>query len=127
MVSSPASRNDMAGADLPAPANVAVIPAEPRSKGRILAYIAIPLVIVALGVWALYYTTLPVATRPAINSCVKQNGAAAVKVVCSAPGAFEVVKSVTNSAQCPDYLNEPSIAYTVGGKTTIYCLQQPAK
>jgi hypothetical protein len=40
------------------------------------------------------------------------------------PGAFKVVKSVTTASACPDYLNEPSLTYESGGKTTVLCLEQ---
>jgi hypothetical protein len=127
MVASPESRDEFAVSNAPAPANIAIVPASPRSKLRLATYIAIPLVIIALGVYALYYTSRPVSNPPTLHSCMKQNGATAVKVVCSTPGAYEVVQSVTDASKCPDYLNEPSIAYTVSGKTTIYCLQEPSK
>ena len=42
---------------------------------------------------------------------------------CSANGAFQVVKSVKNRADCPDYLNQPSLKYGDGSSATWLCLK----
>jgi hypothetical protein len=119
MISAEGSRPEAA----PQPVNV--IPdmsSQPRSKLRLVGYVAIVVAVIALGVGALYYTSR--SSPPAVGTCVKQSGTSAVNVSCSVPGAFKVVKSVTTASACPDYLNEPSLTYESGGKTTVLCLEQ---
>jgi hypothetical protein len=119
MISTEGSRPEAA----PQPVNVIPdMPSQPRSKLRLIGYVAIVVAVIALGVGALYYTSR--SSPPAVGSCVKQSGTSAVNVSCSVPGAFKVVKSVTTASACPDYLNEPSLTYESGGKTTVLCLEQ---
>jgi hypothetical protein len=126
MVSTEESR-----AEAPAPIALAspyatAIPAEPKSRLRIIGYIAIAVLVIGLGAGALYYTSRT--SPPAVGSCVKkQANSTAINVTCSTPGAYKVVKAATKASDCPDYLNEPSLSYESGGKTTILCLQPASK
>jgi collagen type III alpha len=119
MVTSDELRGQAPAPMLPRPAEPE---AAPKNKLRLVGYLAIVVVVIALGVGALYYTSRT--SPPKVGSCVRQSGTGAVNVSCSAPGAYEVVKSVTDNTLCPDYLNEPSLTYESGGKTTVLCLQQ---
>jgi hypothetical protein len=62
-------------------------------------------------------TTFPV------NSCVKQDGAEAVKTSCSTSGAFTVVSKVDRQEDCPDQ-NQPFIVVQhKGAKDQVLCLR----
>ncbi len=109
---------------LPAPADVAVIPIERRSKFRVVGYIVIVLAIVGLGAGALWYTSKT--DPPAVGTCVAQSGNVAIGAPCSQAGTYRVMKSVSDVSQCNDYLNQPSLSYTSGGKQVILCLEPAA-
>ncbi|HEY2795634.1 MAG TPA: hypothetical protein VGJ28_24950 [Micromonosporaceae bacterium] len=117
MVSSEESRSQAPAPLMPRPVETVA----PKNRLRLVGYLAIVVVVIALGVGALYYTSRT--SPPKVGSCVKQSGTGAVNVACSAPGAYQVVKSVSDNSLCPDYLNEPSLTYESGGKTTVLCLR----
>jgi hypothetical protein len=124
MTSAPAPQSPPPSRTMPAPADVAVIPIQPRSKFRIVGYIVIVLAIVGLGAGALWYTSRT--DPPAVGTCVAQSGDVAIGAPCSQGGAFRVTKSVSDVSQCTDYLNQPSLSYTSSGKQIVLCLEPAA-
>jgi hypothetical protein len=106
---------------LPTPVDVSVIPAPPRSKLKFVGYGLIVVAIIAAGCFALYYTAQT--DLPTVGKCVQQSGNAAIEAPCTREGAFRVTQTVANVSECRDYLNQPSLSYTSGGKVVVLCLE----
>jgi hypothetical protein len=98
----------------------------PRRPWRIVGYIAIALLVVALGAGALYYTSRPNAPTFKVNECVQRSGDGAIAASCSAPGAYRVVSRVANRAQCPDKSQPYVLLQNVDPATAVVCLR-PAR
>lgn len=95
---------------------------EPRKGGglRVFAWIALAVVIVGAGAFALWWSGHTPAPSYTIGSCVQKSGDGAVEVSCSTPNAYKIVSKVSDHSACPDQ-NNPYITLT-GDTPSVYCL-----
>lgn len=92
------------------------------SKLKMWGYIAIAVLVVALGAGALYYTSRPNPPEYKVGSCVQESGGKAAEVSCSESGAFRIVSRVSDHAQCPDPA-QPYATLSSGGNSVL-CLKK---
>jgi hypothetical protein len=113
----------------PASSDVATEPAAPaphppKSRGLVIALIIAGVVALLAIAGTGFWLALDSAGNTfAVDSCVKQDGGAAVETNCSDQGAFRVVTKVDSQESCPDP-NQPFVVLQrKGADDEVLCLR----
>jgi hypothetical protein len=103
---------------------VAAAPRPPKKRGLVVALVLAGVVallaVAGTGIWIALDSA---GSTFAVDSCVKQDGGAAVEASCSDQGAFRVVSKVDNQESCPDQ-NQPFVVLQrKGADDEVLCLR----
>jgi hypothetical protein len=117
-----AESGDLATEQVAPPA--APAPKVPQRRGLVIALIVAGVVALLAVAGTGFWLALDSAGNTfAVDSCVKQDGGAAVEANCSDQGAFRVVSKVDNQESCPDP-NQPFVVLQrKGADDEILCLR----